>query len=446
MKTSVIYTALVAFFSAGSLFAQDVTTVTANNTDISDNLDLQAVASIFGESSDLEDFERRLNNPKNQISNLDLNGDKYVDYLRVIEATENNTHLIILQAVLGADTYQDVATIEVERDTNNNVTVQVVGDVYMYGPNYIYEPVYAVRPVIYNVFWVNTYRPYYSPWYWGYYPSYYTYWAPYPVYRYRSHIHNCINVRNTYVYVESRRSTRAVNLYASRRQNAYERQYPNRSFTGRNANVTNRRQLEQTREVATNRGAATRGNTTNGRGVTPATNNGRTSGNATTINRGRTNSANEPTRINTSRGNNNGNTAIRANGNTPSVRSATPARTATTPSVRNATPARNNGNTPAVRTNTPARSNDTPAVRSTPSTPQRQTPAVRNTPSAPQRQQTAPSQPQRQSAPAVRSTPSAAPRQSAPAIRSTPAPAPRQNAPSPERSSGNNNRGGGRRG
>lgn len=128
---------------------------------------MKAVASIFGESRDLEDFEKRLNDPNIQISNLDLNGDNKVDYLRVIEAVENNTHLIILQSVLGINQFQDVATIEVERDRYNNVQVQVVGDVYMYGNNYIYEPVYVTRPLIFDVFWVSSYRPYYSPWYWG---------------------------------------------------------------------------------------------------------------------------------------------------------------------------------------------------------------------------------------------------------------------------------------
>ena len=431
MKTKLINSVLLAIFSIGGIFAQDVTTVTANNTDISDNLDLQAVASIFGESSDLEDFEHRLNNPDNQISNLDLNGDSRVDYLRVIEATEKNTHVIILQAVFAADTFQDVATIEVERDNNNNVSVQVVGDVYMYGSNYIYEPVYASPPVIYNSFWVSTYRPYYSPWYWGYYPTYYTYWAPYPVYRYRNHIHNHINVHNTYVYVNNRRSTRAVNIYSGRRQNAYERQHPNTSFASRNANVTNRHQLEQSRTVAATRGTGTTRGTVNNNGrnsITPA-GTGRTSltrGAATTgdsrVTRG---TATPATRTQ--------GTTVR--GTTPSTRgAATPARSnsTTTPSVRNtATPARSNStatpsvrqatNTPRAATTTPARSNSTPAVRSTP---------------APQRQNTP--------APAVRSIPQAAPqRQSAPAIRNTPQAAPRQSAPAPSRSTGNT---GGRRG
>ena len=97
----------------GSLFAQEKTTVTAKNSDISDNLDLRAVATVFGDASNLEDFERRLNDPKTQISNLDLNNDNYVDYLRVIETVEGNVHLVVVQAVLEKDVFQDVATIEV---------------------------------------------------------------------------------------------------------------------------------------------------------------------------------------------------------------------------------------------------------------------------------------------------------------------------------------------
>src|SRR5690554_5834951 len=136
MKAYLFTSALVALSISGA-WSQDVTTVTATNYDISDNLDLTAVASIFGESKDLVDFEYRLNNPKTQISNLDLNRDGKVDYLRVIETVEENTHLIVLQSVLGKDLYQDVATIEVEKDLRNNaVQVQVVGDVFLYGHNY----------------------------------------------------------------------------------------------------------------------------------------------------------------------------------------------------------------------------------------------------------------------------------------------------------------------
>jgi hypothetical protein len=249
MKTKLIHLSLLASLTIGSLFAQEKTTVTAKNSDISDNLDLRAVATVFGDAKDLEDFERRLNDPKTQISNLDLNNDNYVDYLRVIETVEGNVHLVVVQAVLEKDVFQDVATIEVERDSNNRVQVQVVGDVYMYGTNYIYEPVYVHSPVIYTTFWVRNYRPYYSSWYWGYYPSYYSYWNPFPIFRYRNHIHVHINFGHTYHYVSHRRCASVYNNYYGRRGNGYERMHPNRSFANRNSGYSNRYELDSRRNI-----------------------------------------------------------------------------------------------------------------------------------------------------------------------------------------------------
>jgi hypothetical protein len=264
MKTKILSVIILSFVSITGIFAQDRTTVTANNSDISDNLDLRAVASIFGDSRDLNDFERRLNDPKTQISNLDLNNDNRVDYLRVIETVEGNTHLIIIQSVLGLDTYQDIATVEVERDRYNKVQVQVVGDVYMYGSNYIYEPVYAYTPVIYTSFWVSNYRPYYSSWYWGYYPSFYIAWSPFPVYTYHSHIGIYINHHHHYNYVNYRRCSVAYNnYYNGRRGNAYERQYPSRSFAQRNTGYSNRRELVNNRPQISNNRNNTAANTRN---------------------------------------------------------------------------------------------------------------------------------------------------------------------------------------
>ncbi|UMY65215.1 MULTISPECIES: hypothetical protein [unclassified Flavobacterium] len=280
MKTKTIFLMLMGFLSFGMLHAQDRTTVTATSSDISDNLDLKAVASIFGDSRDLEDFERRLNDPKIQISNLDLNNDGYVDYLRVIETTEKNLHLIVVQSVLEKDVFQDVATINVERD-GDRVSVQVVGDVYMYGPNYIYEPVYVVRPVIFGVFWDPYYRPYYSPWYWGYYPTYYTYWSPYPIYRYRRNIYGHINVHNHYNYVNVC-NPRAYRLYDGRRQNGFERQNPGRSFSQR-TQVDNKRDYDLVRQDTRGgtrggtravSGSGTRANTTPVRGTSTGTRQG----------------------------------------------------------------------------------------------------------------------------------------------------------------------------
>ena len=298
MKTNLFTSVLVTMLFASVTFGQDVTTVTATNYDISDNLDLQAVASIFGDSKDLADFENRLNNPKTQISNLDLNRDGQVDYLRVIESIEGNTHLIILQSVLGRDLYQDVATIEVEKDTRNNtVQVQVVGDVFLYGNNYIYEPVYYVRPVIFNTFWHRGYVAYYSPWYWGYYPTYYTCWAPYPIFRYRTHVHTYINVYNTYNYVTVRNSTRAVTMHNSVRSNAYERQNPNEAFGRRNEGINNSYALNQTRsnnsrsEVSSTRGSVSSSTATRTSSLNTNSNSARSSSLGTSSNSTRSNSA-----------------------------------------------------------------------------------------------------------------------------------------------------------
>lgn len=251
MKTKILTSVIVALLGMFPALAQDKTTVRANSSDISDNLDLRAVATIFGDSKDLEDFERRLNDPELQISNLDLNNDNYVDYLRVIETVEGNAHIIVIQAVLDKDLYQDIASVEVEKDRNNNVSVQVVGDVYMYGDNYIYEPVYVTRPVIYASFWIGNYRPYYSNWYWGYYPAYYTVWHPYPVFRYRNNVIVHINFGHTYHYVSTRRCAYAYNVYHVRRGNAYEVRYPNRSFAYRHSGYSNRYELDQNRTIKT---------------------------------------------------------------------------------------------------------------------------------------------------------------------------------------------------
>lgn len=248
MKTTTRILGVLFLFMALNTFAQN-TTIRATNYDISDNLDLRAVASIFGESTNLEDFERRLNNPSLQISNLDLNNDSQVDYLRVIETIENNVNLIIVQAILGRDMFQDVATLELERNNRYNMVVQIVGNPYFYGNNYIYEPVFVSRPIIFDYFWMPNYRAYCSPWYWNYYPGYYVAWSPFPIFRYRNHIHTYVGFNNVCHYSNFRRYDRAVRLYENRRNNYYERTNPNRSFTQRNANVSNRYELSQIRET-----------------------------------------------------------------------------------------------------------------------------------------------------------------------------------------------------
>jgi hypothetical protein len=247
MKTKLTSLLVVLFISTISCTAQRTITVEAQNSDISNNLDLQAVASTFGESKDLEDFERRLNDYDSQISNLDLNNDGEVDYLRVIENMENNVHVVVVQAVLDRDVFQDVATIVVEKRDNRRTMVQVIGDPYIYGNDYIIEPVYVYTPSIFSFFWGYNYHSWYSPYYYGYYPRYYHNRHPYEMNFYLSHINSRINHDHRYFYSNNHRNEYAERLHSSMSRNDYGTRYPDRNFSRRNSNVTSKKDFDNAR-------------------------------------------------------------------------------------------------------------------------------------------------------------------------------------------------------
>ena len=246
MKTSVAGLLAIILLTTTQCVAQNRFTVEAQNSDISNNLDLKAVASIFGEAKDLQDFEMRLNDYDSQISNLDLNNDGEVDYLRVIETSENNIHLVVIQAVLAKDVFQDVASIVVERNSNRTY-VQVIGDPFMYGENYIVEPVYIYTPSIFSFFWGDFYSPWNSPYYWGYYPRYYHNRHPFTVNIYMTNIYSHINHDHKFYYSDRRRNDLSIRMHNSIGRNDYGVRYPERTFNSRNTNVTNRQGFESQR-------------------------------------------------------------------------------------------------------------------------------------------------------------------------------------------------------
>jgi len=250
MKTKTLSLLLVILFTTTQCMTQNKITVTAENNDISNNLDLKAVATAFGESKDLQEFEQKLNDYDSGISNLDLNNDGHVDYLRVIEKAENNTHVVVIQAVIDKDVYQDVATIIVDKDQNNSTTVQVVGDPYIYGPNYIIEPAYLYTPSIFSFFWGPNYYSWYSPYYWGYYPSYYHRHRPYALNVYMSNVYSHINHSQRYYYSNSIRNSKAMIIQQTIHRNDFELRNPDRNFNNRNVNVRNKRDFEFNRNGA----------------------------------------------------------------------------------------------------------------------------------------------------------------------------------------------------
>ena len=154
-------------------------TVTNYNSDPCFYLDLNAVAAAFAESRSVGEFEEILNSSRYMINNLDLNRDGWIDYLRVIETSRGYYHTMLIQACLGPGMFQDVATLIAERRTDV-LYVEVVGDSYLYGYNYIVRPVFVKRPPMWDVYGRATYAVWSSPYYYDYYPSYYT--RPKPIY------------------------------------------------------------------------------------------------------------------------------------------------------------------------------------------------------------------------------------------------------------------------
>ncbi len=238
MKTQ-IFILILMILSSNALFARKTITVNASNYDIGHNLNLEAVAYLFSNSNDLEEFEMKINDPKHQISNLDLNNDGYVDYLRVLEVRDRGLYLITIQSVLGNNIYQDVATIDVTVKRNKKIHVQVIGNSYIYGPNYIIEPIYVHRPVIFAYFWNPRPVVWASPWHWRHYPKYYHYRSPYAVHIYHHNVHSYYHTRIRCHYTHSRKNHRAIALHKKIHRNDYARIHPNKSFEHRNKGVVN---------------------------------------------------------------------------------------------------------------------------------------------------------------------------------------------------------------
>ena len=115
-----IFISALIFFSS-SIFGQDDVTVIVPTTEAGENLDLQAVMELCRDAETVEYFEKALNDSTNEVNNLDLNEDGTVDYIRVVEQVDGDVHILILQVPLGENEYQDVATINIEKNKDEYI-------------------------------------------------------------------------------------------------------------------------------------------------------------------------------------------------------------------------------------------------------------------------------------------------------------------------------------
>lgn len=188
-----------------------------------DHFSLEGALELFKKSNSPQEFEKMLNDPDSKVNNLDLNGDGHIDYIRVIDMTEKNVHVFVIQAVISERQSQDVAVITLEKLANGKAVLQITGDEDIYGIETIIEPTQEVRTyggtrsrrMEVNVWsWPSVryiYSPYYSvwisPWGWSHRPvwwhtwrpvvyhDYYAYWSPY-----RHHYTPCYTHRVVYAH------------------------------------------------------------------------------------------------------------------------------------------------------------------------------------------------------------------------------------------------------
>lgn len=203
MKNSFLLFIILAI----SLFSLPAFSQTTDDTPLlglpGDNLDLYAVLDLFQKSKTIEAFEKSLNQEKTGINNLDLNLDNKVDFIKVVTKQNDTSFSVILQADISEKEIQDVAVILIDKDKDEKVTLQIVGDEDLYGKDYVVEPKTAATPAITanpaytgddpvtvsvpastTVVVVETlpivqyvyspvYVPYYPPYHYAYYPPYF---------------------------------------------------------------------------------------------------------------------------------------------------------------------------------------------------------------------------------------------------------------------------------
>lgn len=283
-------------------------TVTDYNTDPCFYLDLNAVAAAFAESRSVKEFEQLLNSSRYMINNLDLNGDGWVDYLRVIETHRGYYHTFLIQACLAPGVFQDVATLVAEREPNA-LYVEVIGDRYLYGANYIVRPVFVKRPPMWDVFGHAHYTAWSSPYYYGYFPSYYT--KPKPIYlnHYQAYV-NTYMTNHHYChrcdYPTAPHYSGYAEMTKPHSRNDYSERHPDNSFERRvtrsasSAGVTVRNagqlRTEVAKRTATPTTTTTATSTTRSSSSTPATSTTRSSSTSSTTSTSSTSSSTGSTR------------------------------------------------------------------------------------------------------------------------------------------------------
>jgi hypothetical protein len=174
----------------------------------SEGLDLKAVGELLKKAKDGETFEKLLNSKSEGINNLDLDEDGKVDYISVTEYGNDKMKGFSLTVETGPNEVQEVATIEIEKQSDQQGQMQITGNQQIYGANHHYHSGFGLTDFL-IMSWLFSSRPFYSsPWHYGAYPGYYSPYSTVPNTAYRSNMNN--RTRSTSFRQSSSRTMRTA--------------------------------------------------------------------------------------------------------------------------------------------------------------------------------------------------------------------------------------------
>jgi hypothetical protein len=147
-----------------------------NNVTIENNttagFDVNRLADMVKKSTDPQVLEKAINDPANQINNLDLDKDGKIDYLKVTEPGKNQLNVV---DDISNDNSVTVASIKVDPSSDNQqADLNIQGNPNYVGDNYMYHSHFGLGDFLLLSYLMRP-HPYYMPMYhYGYYPSYYS--------------------------------------------------------------------------------------------------------------------------------------------------------------------------------------------------------------------------------------------------------------------------------
>ena len=140
----------------------------------SDGLDLKAVGQLVKKAKTAEQLEKLLNSKNEGINNLDLNEDGKVDYIHVTEYGTDKVKGMSLTVQPTPGETQEVATIEIEKDTDSSANMQVRGNEQIYGQHHYHHSRFGLTDMLILGYLFRPHRAYASPWGYGHYPNYHS--------------------------------------------------------------------------------------------------------------------------------------------------------------------------------------------------------------------------------------------------------------------------------